>query len=212
MNAGERVREARLRSGLSQKALGSKVGVSASAVSLWETGETSLTGKHLLQCAKVLGMNAEFLLGMDEGKRAVKIETPSSVATVGTNDRIAMIPYYGRDATEEGLILQRDWLVQKGINVEQSRMIVAPGNSMAPTIADGCIVMIDTSKKDLQNGKVFACLIYGEAQIKRVFRSLSGEWRLASDNQNKILYPDETVPPGVSVEVIGQCVWQAGDL
>lgn len=55
---GVRIRSARRKEGLSQKALGARVGVSGAAVSQWETGDTKdLRLEHFFRLADVLGLS-----------------------------------------------------------------------------------------------------------------------------------------------------------
>ena len=61
MDLGCAIRARRMELGMRQLDLACAVGVTNSAVSLWERGETSPNYKMLLKVAKVLGMNARDL-------------------------------------------------------------------------------------------------------------------------------------------------------
>ncbi len=61
MDLGCAIKARRLELGMRQQDLASAVGVTKSAVSLWEKGETSPTYKMSLKVAKALGMNARDL-------------------------------------------------------------------------------------------------------------------------------------------------------
>ena len=63
--SGERIRQARLRAGMSQEDLAHKVGVSARNVVRWETGRTRPRVVHLLRIAEVCGVPVTALL--DDG-------------------------------------------------------------------------------------------------------------------------------------------------
>lgn len=61
MDLGCAIKARRLELGMRQQDLASAVGVTKSAVSLWEKGETSPTYKMSLKVAKALRMNARDL-------------------------------------------------------------------------------------------------------------------------------------------------------
>jgi phage repressor protein C with HTH and peptisase S24 domain len=111
-----------------------------------------------------------------------------------------------------GLAFKRDWLASLGVKPENALVIYASGDSMAPTIQDGAVVLLDRSQTEVRNGKTYAFLAEDEVRIKRVFRSLAGVWTLASDNPNKAQHPDEEIEDPSTLSVIGRCVWQGGAL
>ena len=66
MGLGEVIREARVRAGLSQEALGRRLDVSDVAVSLWETGKTTPSGANMLRLIDLLGIDPVHCLGDGE--------------------------------------------------------------------------------------------------------------------------------------------------
>lgn len=61
-----RIRESRLRQGLSQADLAKRVGVSRQAIGQYETNERRPGGEILVRLAQVLGVSSAYLLGMSE--------------------------------------------------------------------------------------------------------------------------------------------------
>ena len=61
---GERIRVARKAAGLSTRAMGAALGVSAMAVSQWERGEVPLNSTRLIEIARVTGRKASSFLDM----------------------------------------------------------------------------------------------------------------------------------------------------
>lgn len=60
---GSRVRQARLARGMTQKDLGKHCGISRSAVSQWESGDTKgMDGAHLVAAANALHVSVDWLL------------------------------------------------------------------------------------------------------------------------------------------------------
>lgn len=60
-----RLREARLRAGLTQAALAESLGVTRPLVSQWESGETTPGLAHLTGLCRRLSVSADWLLGLD---------------------------------------------------------------------------------------------------------------------------------------------------
>ena len=64
-NIGSRIREARLKTGLTQKRLSELLGVSPHAVWSWEAGKMKPTPEHLLELAYQCETSTDWLLGRD---------------------------------------------------------------------------------------------------------------------------------------------------
>ena len=64
-NIGDRIREARLKAGLTQRRLSELLGVSAHAVWSWEAGKMKPTPEHLLELAYQCETSTDWLLGRD---------------------------------------------------------------------------------------------------------------------------------------------------
>lgn len=62
MEWNERIAAARKAAGLTQEALGEKLGVSRQAVSKWESGASDPSTSNLLALARLYGVSAEELL------------------------------------------------------------------------------------------------------------------------------------------------------
>lgn len=113
------------------------------------------------------------------------------------------------------LAFSRDWL--KRINVLPTDACLArvTGDSMAPGLPAGAIVLINTARKDIvvkrraQGGNpppIFAFIQAGEARVKRIERPEAQLLILLSDNP---AFPPETIgsPALVNFAVLGQVVW-----
>ena len=51
-------------------------------------------------------------------------------------------------------------------------MIIAKGDSMAPTIEDGDSLLIDLSKREIYDGKIYCVRIDGQLYAKILYRLL----------------------------------------
>lgn len=63
---GLRLRELRQEKGLSMKKLGEAVGLSASAICLWENGTYDISSENLITLAKFFQVSTDYLLGLED--------------------------------------------------------------------------------------------------------------------------------------------------
>lgn len=110
------------------------------------------------------------------------------------------------------LVFRRDWLARLRVKPDQAAVIYASGDSMLPTLRDGAVVLLDLAQIEPRHGLIYALLVEGEIRIKRMFKTVTGSWSLVSDNPNKTLFPDEMIPHPDALQIIGRCVWGAGEL
>lgn len=113
----------------------------------------------------------------------------------------------------EGMLFRRGWLRDMGLHYPHLKILYVTDDSMAPHIAREDVVMIDTFKKILEDGKIF--LISrpdGKTTIRRVFQMISGGWALRCDNLDKQRYPDEMLSSEAAdrLPVVGQVAWRGG--
>lgn len=115
-----------------------------------------------------------------------------------------------------GLAFKRDWLAKLGLKPENLRVIYADGDSMADTIMDGEVMLVDCSDREPRSGKIYAILRpNNEVSVKRlVQKPISGTWTVTSDNPDKKLYPDEDATAEVlhEIPIIGRVAWRGGGL
>lgn len=92
----------------------------------------------------------------------------------------------------------------------QAVCVYAKGDSMAPGIRDGDLVLINLALTTLSDGEVYALRYFDQLRLKRLFRKFDGSLILRSDNPR---YDDEVVPPEYldgNVGIIGKVVYRSG--
>ena len=67
---GERMRRAREHAGYSQEALASLLECSPITISRWENGHTPMKVQDIVKIVKLLGISADYLLGMEDDNEA----------------------------------------------------------------------------------------------------------------------------------------------
>lgn len=88
---------------------------------------------------------------------------------------------------------------------ENLKIFKASGDSMADTIEDNNILLVDTSKIDYRNGGIFLLTINNDWYIKRLRLRITGELDIISDNSK---YPVETLTPDTAkeIQIIGRVI------
>ncbi|MCX2891655.1 LexA family transcriptional regulator [Pseudomonas sp. DCB_BI] len=112
------------------------------------------------------------------------------------------------------LAFKRDWLKVKGAKADQLIVIYAEGQSMWPTINDRDVLLIDRSRIDPVDRKVFVLAGAEGTIVKRLVQAPLGRWILRSDNDDKDQHPDRYFLRSDDNEhrIIGQVIWRGGDL
>ncbi len=102
-------------------------------------------------------------------------------------------------------------LKQLGVRPDFAQFIRCQGDSMLPTLADGGICLIDTSRTRARDGGVYAVMVGEDVLIKRLQLGAKG-LTLISDNAEK--YPPETLEGDEigRVKVIGKVFWAGGGM
>ncbi|MGX0876219.1 phage repressor protein C with HTH and peptisase S24 domain [Roseovarius sp. MBR-154] len=115
------------------------------------------------------------------------------------------------DQVEElgALAFRRDWLRERDISPSDACLLRVTGDSMAPTLHDGDLVMIDERRTQIRNRHVYALIdTDGAARVKRLDRIPDQLIILTSDNP---AHPAETRtgPDMNRVRILGEIVWSA---
>lgn len=110
------------------------------------------------------------------------------------------------DMSVGAIAFRRDWLIREGIAPSSAMVLPVKGDSMAPTLCDGDLVMVDRRKVTPTGRKIYALIgPDGEARVKRIER-LPTALVLHSDNDE---FPTEIVAPADAdrIRILGQVVW-----
>ncbi|MGF3023720.1 LexA family transcriptional regulator [Methylobacterium aquaticum] len=110
-----------------------------------------------------------------------------------------------REEIEDYLSVSRRYLREVGINPSYAHVLRLSGHSMAPTLLDKDLVIVDTSQNRVRDEEIYA-LAYGDAVlIKRIRPQLDGGLKVISDNKGGH-YEDAIVPAAErhQVRIVGR--------
>ena len=96
-----------------------------------------------------------------------------------------------------------------GINANNSEMIIASGDSMLPTIEGGDTLLIDLSRTEIYDGKIYCVRIDNQLYAKRLQRIPPNIVKVISDNKDKYdpFYVDYSKTIDYDFAVIGEIRW-----
>jgi phage repressor protein C with HTH and peptisase S24 domain len=96
-----------------------------------------------------------------------------------------------------------------GVNLNNTEMIFASGDSMTPTIEGGDSLLIDRSKTDIYDGRIYCVRINGQLYAKRLQMIPPKTVKVISDNKEKYdpFYVDFANGFDYDFQVIGEIRW-----
>jgi phage repressor protein C with HTH and peptisase S24 domain len=121
------------------------------------------------------------------------------------------------EEVEDHLAFRTDWLRGKGYRAEDLVIVPVRGNSMAPLIQAGDIVLVNRGAQEIESGRIYAINYDDDLRVKRLYRELDGSITISSDNKSDPSNRDENVPrtkleEALMLRIIGRVVWAGGDL
>lgn len=208
---------------LSQAAFGSQFDIGSQGM-VWQylNGHRALNPKAAAGFAMGLKCQVSDFsprLGRDIGKLSDREKT-GSLANFTLIDRYRDAHHatgHGDNDDEEGEVdkvaFLGDWLRDKGWHAKSLRAAPARGRSMEPRIQDGDLLLIDTSDKIIQNGRIYAIRDGTGRRAKRLFNGADGALHIRSDNPAPEFAP-EVIPADKleHIEIIGRVVWIGGSV
>ena len=226
---GTRLRTARKLRQLSQGALAKQIGTSPNQISMIENGQSGTSIRTIVAAASALNVSLDFLAGLIEDPtsardllydrkaahaRTIDLEAgrqdpaPSEYYThIEVGD---IEPAAGRGITVNGegvkstIQFPSNWLRDRGLNASECRVISVKGESMEPTLADGCSILIRLTR-GRRTDRIYVIRTGDELIVKRALRSEEAGWMLVSDNPDKDRFPTRPWPD--DAKVIGEVKW-----
>lgn len=112
------------------------------------------------------------------------------------------------DSVDLRVAFRRDWITRKDLPQNMS-LIKVQGDSMAPTLLSGDLVLVDHSRSTIASqGGIYAISIGSEIMIKRVQPSFPNKLLVISDNKQYAPYEIATE----NIRVNGKVIWLGRDM
>ena len=224
---GKRLAQMRKRAGLAQIELAAALQKHETLITHVEAGRSGLLSDGLAKVATELSVSTDYLLGLTDDptpateweQRANESQARIAVLSQPTSGEsipileVASAAGTGSEVYDETAIGQlwfrRDWLDRNHVDPRQSNVITVRGESMEPTLPDGCSILVDRSpsRRRRRDGRIFVVRADEGLVVKRAGKDRDGAWLMVSEHPSwlPVTWPDET-------EVIGEVRWVARTL
>jgi phage repressor protein C with HTH and peptisase S24 domain len=192
------------------------IGVSDNAIYKWLSGRGQPSVANLVALANAAKVSVEWLA---TGHEAVALKR-SSVQNVELNGFAYFggynlkSPGLGREVLRseqivDYLAFKKEW-VESRLNVEPRNLLLieAIGDSMAPTLEDSDLLLVDLSEPRFRHDGMYVVRRDDELAVKRIQRRPDGAFNIISDNPAY----QPSVVSGDSLHIIGRVIWAAGRL
>ena len=176
-------------------------GIDETSVSRKKRLGTQLTTKEIEAVEKKIGKSLTSNNNEDE---FMDIPVRGDVyASMGSG-----ITVYNEDQTGVYKI-SRELARDIGVSLSNTQMIFASGDSMTPTIEGGDSLLIDLSKREVYDGRIYCVRIEGQLYAKRLQKIPPYQIKVISDNKEKYdpFYVDFSKNIDYDFEVIGEIRW-----
>ena len=161
--------------------LAQKSGLSRRVIDKYVAGGSDPSRQRLVSLADAAGVSVQWLAtGQGSPSGAPQPITPPPDPAPDFDQNFALLPRYevnlsagpglvpAHEDVEERLAFSKAWLRRNLINADQSGLVRVRGDSMAPTVPDGALALVNTAEARVDREGIYAFSRDGEAYIKRL--------------------------------------------
>lgn len=187
---------------MTQSALAALLGVKQNTISAWENGTRTPGMDDLDSLCTIYKVSfVAFLTKQDED-----LPEFSPVPLLAARPRGGSGGLETEDDIQSWYSFHTDFLLRKG-NPQKMRLFFIAGDSMAPTLNEGDMVMVDTAQiGGVISGKIYMLRIGEELMMKRLENRPNGILLIRSDNPSYEPIEINTHEEN-DVEIYGRMVW-----
>ena len=210
---GARIRDARVKAGLTIDDLAKLTGLHFNTVGRIERGQSEANAEQVLRLARVLDV-PPVTLSLYGGQPVVSTDDEDFVLidVVDVEVSAGGGALNGHHEVLGRLAFARSWLQQRKLSPENARVITARGKSMADRINHGDILLVDTNVNTLKEDGVYVIERDGLDYVKLLQRDFS------TGGLHIISYNPDFKPQFLTAEqanemrICGRVVWHGGEL
>lgn len=187
----------------SKKRLADAAGISESQLYRCIKGSSATTIEPLVAMAMAANVSLEWLI---LGHGDMRTGSSSSSTALNPEGFTRPDPAEAQPGTS-AIAFSNEWLERFNKRSSLIRQLTVIGDSMAPTLNEGDLLLIDSSDSRLADGKMFVLRCQGELLIRRIQIAPQSGLYLLCDNPN---YPPALITHQEldSLEIVGRVVWQ----
>lgn len=191
---------------ISQTEIGEALGITRSTTSTRFKTNSQIKTSELKKIAEYFDVYLQLLVSDDPQ---------------GINDNFISIPVLGEVEASMGYgvsvyneeqtatyEISRKLARDLGISEINTKMIFARGNSMAPTIESGDNLLVDMSKTDVYDGKIYCIRKDGQLYAKRLQKLSATQLKIISDNKDyQPIIIDFSKELDIDFAILGEIRW-----
>ncbi len=192
-------------------------GISISQLKRYKKNPASMSFAPIAKLASAKNISLDWIWKGENEPQPAHHQAKEMGGSYGV-DGFSLIPLYdvsasaGQGATIEQervssqIAFRQEWLNQEGLSAKGLAAITAKGDSMEPTIADGALLLVDSSQRRISNDSIYILRWDGHLYAKRLQLMFSGAVCIISDNK---IYKEETISPdeATGLDIVGRVVW-----
>ena len=203
----DRMKKLREALNLSQKEFASGLKLKDTAISKYETGLVKPGADVLSKIGETYKVNLNWLITGDGDMFSFSSDT--EIIKIPERGEIECAAGNGCNIYNEEITgyfsMDKQKLKEFNANISSCSMVKVKGDSMYPTLNTGDKILVDTSQKDIIDGKIYIIRIEDMLKVKRLHKLIRGRIEVISDNKE---YGKETLEPEKdNFEVCGRVLW-----
>ncbi len=188
-----RLHEARMAVGMSRTQVAARAKIADNSIYRYEKARNIPRPEILATLARIYGRPVEWFWGdvlsqvepawhvphdMEQGQpRDVELTSVPVVATVAGSGSFTF-----DETVRYWLPFRQDLLVPNAMRSQDCRMVEVRGDAMAPTITSGDVVMVDTSRYEFWDGRMYLVCVGSEGVVIRRASQDANFWVLTADD------------------------------
>ncbi|KAB2888880.1 MAG: helix-turn-helix transcriptional regulator [Desulfobulbaceae bacterium] len=209
MTLAERLRS--LRGDTSTADFCRRFGIHRNTLPRYESGERTPDADFLEAICRAYNVNPSWLL-LGEGPMTGGVTTLQPKGDESSFDLIPMVEtelsagggaFVQSEDVKGHYAFRKEWIRKVASGPKDMVLMRVFGNSMYPTIQDGDTVMIDTNRKKIVEGGLFALRFDQTVMIKRLSFRTGGKIQIISDNREYQPYEADMQ----DIHIIGQVIF-----